>query len=104
MTKRIFLFNEGKISEVNDVVEGSGEKIYFHNIPRNFLELSDELKKLSFLCDGVYVVIADTEMEIFFFKRDSLDLFTKLKSQLLSTYASLPINERLRDFLFEMED
>lgn len=104
MSKRNFLFNEGSIIEVNKVVEGSGEKMYFQSIPRNFLELSDELKKLSFLCDGVYIVIDDTEMEIFFYRRDSLDLFTKLKSQLLSDYASLPINERLKDFLFEMEE
>lgn len=103
MSKRYFLFKEGQITEENEVIAGAGEKMYFHKTPRNFLELSDELKKLSYLCDGVYVVVSESEMEIFLFKRDSLELFTKLDSQLMSDYASLPINERLKDFLYQIE-
>jgi hypothetical protein len=102
MKKRYFLFDKGMISEVEQVIEGNGDRLYFRKAPRNFLELSDELKKLSFLCDGVYVAFSDSNMEIFLFKRDSLELFTKLV--LSKEHCLLENNERLKDFLFSIED
>lgn len=101
MSQRYFLFLNGQISEVEKVNESTGERLYFHKAPRNFMELSDELKKMSFLSDGVYVAVQEHEMSIFFDKRDSLELFTKL---LLSEEPFiLPVNERFKDFLFEHE-
>ncbi|PLS19601.1 hypothetical protein CVD28_04070 [Bacillus sp. M6-12] len=102
MNRRYFLFENGKIKETPEVIVSEGEKLYFHKSLRNFLELNDELKKLSFLCNGVYVSFSESDMEIFFFKRDSLELFTKL--QLSSEPYSLEVNERLKDYLCSIED
>lgn len=101
MNKRYFLFFEGTITEVDNAPDAVGTRLYFHKAPRNFLELSDELKKLSFLSDGVYVSVKDEGMEIFLDERDSLELFTKLV--LSKDEMTLPTNERLKEFLFQHE-
>lgn len=102
MKKRCFLFNEGKIVEKECIEERDGEKLYFQKSPRNFLELIDTLKKLSFLCNGVYVVLLDAQMEILLFKRDSLELFTKLSLSIEPL--KLELNERLKEFLISIEE
>lgn len=102
MSKRIFLFLNGEISEVEQVKETVGERLHFHKVPRNFLELSDELKKLSYLSDAVYVIVENEEMSIFLDKRESLELFTKLV--LSKDELALPVNERLKDYLFEHDN
>lgn len=99
MNIHYFLFLNGKITEVDSVDRTEGQRLYFHKVPRNFLELSDELKKLSFLSDAVYVALDDAGMTIFLHERESLDLFTKLV--LSNEEMTLPVNERLKEFLLE---
>ncbi|WCK57028.1 hypothetical protein PP175_27960 (plasmid) [Aneurinibacillus sp. Ricciae_BoGa-3] len=96
-----YVFNEGHI-EVCREWNKQEKALYWEACPRNFLEIVDTLKKLSFLCDGVYVLFKDATMQIILFQREPLDLFTKLK--LSSNEKHVEINERLKEYLLSIED
>jgi hypothetical protein len=102
METRYFFFENGNIHECDSIGFHEGEEWYFQSIPRNFLELVNLLKKLSFLCNGIYVSISQENMEILLFKRYSLERFNKLN--LSPQPCQIEINERLKDFLFSLND
>lgn len=104
MNERIFLVRDGKIEEISKNQKIEGKCLFLNKVPNNYLELMDELKKLSFVCHAIYITINEKEMSIGFVQRDNLEAFTKVRPHLVEEKTLLKVNERLRGYLYALSE
>ena len=100
----IYLFKEGKIYKLTQLtkIENVKEKTFVKNIPSNFLELIDSLKKASYQCEGIYVFRNDGQIQIAIVQKNDGEFVQKFA--LSKEVCILPLSEQFEGFLDGVEE